>query len=112
MQIFLAPMEGVVDHTMRALLTGIGGIDRCVTEFVRVTDVQLPPRVFYRYCPELRQGGVTSSGGMSLRSFSQSRIFRQRLWTAVTYGAAKPSFTNQKKNETTLQQNKINNVIK
>lgn len=62
MRILLAPMEGVVDHTMRAMLTRIGGIDRCVTEFIRVVDRCLPPRVFYRYCPELRKGGTTPSG--------------------------------------------------
>jgi tRNA-dihydrouridine synthase C len=55
-------MEGVIDHTMRELLTGIGGIDRCVTEFVRVTDRLLPPRVFRRLCPELDQGGRTRHG--------------------------------------------------
>ncbi len=53
MRIFLAPMEGVVDHHMRHLLTRLGGIDLCVTEFVRVTDHVLPERVFKRYCPEL-----------------------------------------------------------
>ena len=37
MKIYLAPMEGVVNARMRALLTSIGGLDRCVTEFVRVT---------------------------------------------------------------------------
>jgi len=47
-------MEGVVDHTMRAILTQIGGLDRCVTEFIRVTQSVLPSRVFYRYCPELK----------------------------------------------------------
>jgi tRNA-dihydrouridine synthase C len=62
MRILLAPMEGVVDHTMRAMLTQVGGIDRCVTEFVRVTDHKLPARVFYRYCPELLSGGRTASG--------------------------------------------------
>ena len=62
MRIFLAPMEGVVDHTMRDMLTQVGGIDRCVTEFVRITDTKLPSRVFYRYCPELRNGGKTTSG--------------------------------------------------
>jgi tRNA-dihydrouridine synthase C len=61
-RILLAPMEGVVDHSMRALLTQVGGLDRCVTEFVRITDQCLPPRVFYRYCPELHQGGLTPSG--------------------------------------------------
>lgn len=62
MRILLAPMEGVVDHTMRAMLTRVGGIDRCVTEFIRITDQRLPNRVFHRYCPELRQGGCTPSG--------------------------------------------------
>lgn len=67
-RIMLAPMEGVVDYQMRRLLTGLpgmigqGGFDRCVTEFVRVTDVQLPDRVFYRYCPELQQGCQTEFG--------------------------------------------------
>jgi tRNA-dihydrouridine synthase C len=62
MRIMLAPMEGVIDHTMRDLLTGLGGIDRCVTEFVRVTGRLLPPRVFHRYCPELARAGRTASG--------------------------------------------------
>ena len=62
MRIILAPMEGVIDHTMRTLLTTLGGIDRCVTEFVRVTEELLPKRTFYRLCPELRDGGVTPSG--------------------------------------------------
>lgn len=62
MRLMLAPMEGVVDHAMRELLTGLGGIDRCVTEFVRVTDRLLPARVFRRLCPELANGGRTSSG--------------------------------------------------
>ncbi|GAB5412949.1 MAG: tRNA-dihydrouridine synthase family protein [Congregibacter sp.] len=60
--ILLAPMEGVIDHTMRDLLTRLGGIDRCVTEFLRVSGDLLPPRVFYRICPELHQGGSTPSG--------------------------------------------------
>ena len=55
-------MEGVVDHTMRAMLTAVGGIDRCVTEFVRVTNHQLPAKVFYRFCPELRYNSLTPSG--------------------------------------------------
>jgi tRNA-dihydrouridine synthase C len=55
-------MEGVIDHTMRELLTSLGGIDRCVTEFVRVSDRLLPPRVFRRLCPELDAGGTTASG--------------------------------------------------
>lgn len=62
MRIMLAPMEGVIDHTMRELLTSLGSVDRCVTEFVRVSERLLPPRVFYRLCPELRQGGTTAAG--------------------------------------------------
>lgn len=55
-------MEGVVDWIVRDLLTRIGGIDRTVTEFVRVTDRVLPDHVFYRYCPELKNGGKTKAG--------------------------------------------------
>ncbi len=62
MRLMLAPMEGVIDHTMRELLTSLGGIDRCVTEFVRVTERLLPPRVFHRLCPELATGGLTAFG--------------------------------------------------
>ncbi|MBN7796773.1 tRNA dihydrouridine synthase [Parahaliea mediterranea] len=62
MRLMLAPMEGVVDHTMRALLTSLGGLDRCVTEFLRINDRLLPPRVFRRLCPELDNGGRTAHG--------------------------------------------------
>ncbi|RLQ22673.1 tRNA dihydrouridine(16) synthase DusC [Seongchinamella sediminis] len=62
MRLLLAPMEGVIDHTMRELLTGLGGVDRCVTEFVRVSERLLPARVFHRLCPELKTGGRTASG--------------------------------------------------
>ena len=34
--ILLAPMEGVLDHSLRDVLTRVGGIDRCVSEFIRV----------------------------------------------------------------------------
>jgi tRNA-dihydrouridine synthase C len=61
-RIFLAPMEGVVNHSMRAVLTSLGGIDRCVTEFIRVTDNVFPERVFFRYSPELHNGGRTAAG--------------------------------------------------
>ncbi len=62
MRLILAPMEGVMDHNMRDLLTGINSFDLCITEFVRVTDTLLPNRVFYRACPELLQGGKTANG--------------------------------------------------
>lgn len=63
MRLFLAPMEGVIDHHVRALITSIGAIDVCVTEFVRVSDNQhLPERVFRRLCPELDHASKTATG--------------------------------------------------
>jgi tRNA-dihydrouridine synthase C len=52
-RILLAPMEGVVDAVMRDLISSIGGVDLCVTEFVRVTDRLLPLSDYKKYCPEL-----------------------------------------------------------
>lgn len=52
-KIFLAPMEGVVDHVTRELMTHIGGLDACVTEFIRVLDQSIPDHVFYRDAIEL-----------------------------------------------------------
>ncbi len=54
----LAPMEGVIDADTRALLSADGALDWCVTEFVRVVDARLPPRVFLRHCPELAEAGT------------------------------------------------------
>ncbi len=62
MRIILAPMEGLVDAPIRETLTKVGGIDRCVTEFIRVTHGMLPPRVFYKYAPELHNGSLTEVG--------------------------------------------------
>lgn len=55
-------MEGVADWAMRDLLTEIGGIDICVTEFLRVTDKLHPYSVFYKNCPELKTDSRTRSG--------------------------------------------------
>ena len=61
MRILLAPMEGVVDALMRDTLSTIGGIDVCVTEFIRVNDHALPDRVFYKHCPELHNNSLTAA---------------------------------------------------
>ncbi|MGL5297401.1 MAG: tRNA-dihydrouridine synthase, partial [Plesiomonas sp.] len=61
-RVVLAPMEGVLDPQLRDLLTRHNDYDLCVTEFVRVVDSLLPEHVYYRLCPELHQGGFTSSG--------------------------------------------------
>ena len=60
--ILLAPMEGLLDFVLRDVLTRVGGIDRCVSEFIRITDQLLPERVFTRIVPELHHGGRTFSG--------------------------------------------------
>ncbi len=62
MRLLLAPMEGVVDWVLRDLYTEIGGIDQCVTEFIRVTTQILPDTVYYRYAPELHTDCKTRSG--------------------------------------------------
>ena len=60
--ILLAPMEGLLDFVLRDILTRVGGIDRCVSEFIRITDQLLPERVFTRIVPELHNGGRTFAG--------------------------------------------------
>lgn len=62
MNLLLAPMEGLLDATLRDVLTRAGGITRCVSEFIRVTDTLLPERVYLRVMPELAQGGCTPAG--------------------------------------------------
>ena len=62
MTIVLAPMEGLLDFVLRDVLTRVGGIDRCVSEFIRITDQLLPERVFTRIVPELHNGGRTWAG--------------------------------------------------
>jgi tRNA-dihydrouridine synthase C len=60
--VLLAPMEGLLDFVLRDILTRVGGIDRCVSEFIRITDQLLPERVFLRIVPELYNGGRTLAG--------------------------------------------------
>ena len=62
MTLLLAPMEGLLDFTLRDILTRVGGVDRCVAEFIRVTGTLLPERAFIRVVPELQHGGRTPAG--------------------------------------------------
>ena len=62
MRVILAPMQGVLDHLMREVLTSVNDYDLCVSEFIRVVDQLLPAKVFYRLCPELLQDGKTRAG--------------------------------------------------
>ena len=62
MTLLLAPMEGLLDFVLRDILTRVGGVDRCVSEFIRVTNTLLPDRAFIRVVPELLNGGRTFAG--------------------------------------------------
>jgi len=62
MQIALAPMEGLVDEILRDVLTGVGGVDWCVTEFIRVSDRLLPASSFLKLAPELDHDAMTRAG--------------------------------------------------
>ncbi|TAF98983.1 MAG: tRNA dihydrouridine(16) synthase DusC [Betaproteobacteria bacterium] len=67
-------MEGLLDWVLRDILTRVadptrpgqsvrsGGVDRCVSEFIRVSGTLLPNRAFIRVMPELLNGGRTLSG--------------------------------------------------
>lgn len=55
-------MEGLVDPPMRDILTRIGGIDRCVSEFIRVTDTALNLTTVERFIPEMHHGWKTAVG--------------------------------------------------
>ena len=55
-------MEGLLDHGLRDILTRTGGVHRCVSEFIRITDQLLPARSFTRVVPELLRGSRTRAG--------------------------------------------------
>ncbi|MCB0392802.1 MAG: tRNA-dihydrouridine synthase family protein [Bdellovibrionales bacterium] len=61
-KIYLAPMEGVIDPLTREHFSQVNCFYKMVTEFVRVTQTQLPEKVFYRFSPELYNGGKTTNG--------------------------------------------------
>lgn len=55
-------MEGLLDFVLRDVLTRVGGVDRCVSEFIRITNTLLPEKTFERIVPELHNGGNTWAG--------------------------------------------------
>ena len=55
-------MEGLLDFVLRDILTRAGGVDRCVSEFIRVTNTVLPDRVYTRVVPEMLTGWRTFAG--------------------------------------------------
>lgn len=58
----LAPMDGVTDHLMRRILSGIMPFSYCVTEFLRISGIVPPLHVFRRSMPELCDSCRTASG--------------------------------------------------
>src|SRR5262245_41694911 len=58
----LAPMDGVTDAPMRALLSEIGGFSFCVTEFLRVSHSVPGWRAFRDHTPEVANGCRTPAG--------------------------------------------------
>lgn len=58
----LAPMDGITDAPMRALMGATGAFDYAVTEFLRVSIEPLPAKVFRRDVPELANGCRTRTG--------------------------------------------------
>lgn len=66
MQLALAPMEGLVDNILRDVLTQVGGIDWCVTEFIRVNERLLTAAYYHKFGPELL-GGAQTKAGVPLR---------------------------------------------
>lgn len=89
MRILLAPMEGVIDAPMRYLLTTIGGYDACVTEFLRLSDGELPERTYHKHCPELAHRSRTAGGTPVILQLlgSEPELLAMSAQRAVELGA-------------------------
>jgi tRNA-dihydrouridine synthase C len=61
-RLLLAPMEGLLDARLRAVVTQAARYDWCVTEFIRVTGNVLPARCYTRVAPELLNASNTVAG--------------------------------------------------
>jgi len=90
-------MEGVIDHHFRTIYSAIGGVDICVSEFVRVNDLPVSTKTLLRDCPELRgssaaEGRVSKTpGGTPVRVQllgSNPHTLAQSAKTAALLGAA------------------------
>lgn len=62
----LAPMEGVMDAPMRALIADIGGFDYAVSEFVRVGQDVITAKEILQEIPDLNGPVFKSAGGAPL----------------------------------------------
>ncbi|MDZ7937577.1 MAG: tRNA-dihydrouridine synthase [Rhodoferax sp.] len=55
-------MEGLLDFVLRDILTRVGGVEKCVSEFIRVTNTLLPEKALLRTVPELAHDARTLAG--------------------------------------------------
>lgn len=62
MRLLLAPMEGLLDEALRAMVTRLARYDYAVTEFARVSGTLLPDRFFRSIAPELDHASCTAAG--------------------------------------------------
>ena len=60
--LILAPMEGVTDAPMRAIMAERGGFSFCVSEFFRISQDVPYARTIAQHVPELRNDSRTPSG--------------------------------------------------
>lgn len=87
--VVLAPMEGVTDAPMRALLSEHSPYLFCVTEFLRVTHLAPPTKVFYRHIPELKTQSLTANDTPVLVQLlgGDAQVLAEAAQTAVQLGA-------------------------
>lgn len=55
-------MEGLLDFVLRDILTRVGGVEKCVSEFIRITHTLMSEKAFLRTVPELAFGARTLAG--------------------------------------------------
>lgn len=87
-KIYLAPMQGLCDATMRDLLTRIGGFDACVSEFVRITHTIHSRATWLRYVPEIANQNFTPSNTPCITQIlgSDENLMAQNALNAVAWG--------------------------
>jgi len=85
--LFLAPMEGVTDAPMRALMSELGGFTHTVTEFLRVSQTVLPKKLFPRHMVELHNGSRTPSGAPAILQLLGGNAERLALSAALAIEA-------------------------
>ncbi|MBY0345553.1 MAG: tRNA-dihydrouridine synthase family protein [Neisseriaceae bacterium] len=89
MSLYLAPMQGLIDPIMRDLLTRIGGIDVCTTEFLRITNQCHSAKSIQRLAPELWHDAKTIAGTPVVLQLLGSDVGRmaENALLGVTLGA-------------------------